>query len=77
MYNPIELIKVRAQVNRAQNMKYREAVPALIRNEGFLGLYKGFAALVFRDVPGWGVYFYAYAVFKRVFGINEARKNGT
>ena len=58
-------------------MKYSQAIPKLISNEGFLGLYKGFLALVLRDVPGWGVYFYTYAVFKRFFGINEARKNGT
>lgn len=57
-------------------MKYREAIPALIRNEGFSGLYKGFGALLLRDVPGWGVYFFSYAFLKRVMGITEAKKEG-
>ena len=69
IYNPVELLKVRAQVNRVENMQYRKEIPKLIRNEGFLGLYKGFGALMLRDVPGWGVYFLSYECLKRQFGI--------
>lgn len=58
-------------------MQYRKEVPKLIRSEGFLGLYKGFGMLMLRDVPGWGVYFLAYELLKRQFGIQEAKKNGT
>ena len=30
-----------------------------------------------RDVPGWGVYFWSYELLKSMFGIPEAKKNGT
>jgi len=55
-------------------MKYTEAIPELIRSEGYAGLYKGFGALVCRDIPGWGVYFWTYEVLKKYFGIYEAKK---
>ena len=49
----------------------------LMRTEGFWGLYKGFGALMLRDVPGWGVYFATYEALKSCFKIQEAKKNGT
>lgn len=76
IYNPVELLKVRAQVNRVENVQYRKEIPKLISNEGFSGLYKGFGALVLRDVPGWGVFFLAYEWLKRIFGVQEAKKRG-
>ena len=60
MYNPIEVLKVRAQVNRTEFVRYRTAVPLIIQNEGFGALYKGLTALMLRDAPAWGVYFWAY-----------------
>ena len=77
IYNPVELLKVRAQINRVENLKYRVAVPELMAKEGFGGLYKGFFALFLRDVPGWGVYFWSYEFLKRAFGIDEAKRQGT
>ena len=77
VYNPFELLKVRAQVNRVDSIKYREEIPKLIRGEGYAGLYKGFGALLLRDVPGWGVYFWCYEYLKCFMGIPEAKKNGT
>ena len=76
IYNPVELLKVRAQVNRVETVRYREEIPRLISNEGYMGLYKGFGALVCRDVPGWGVYFFAYDFLKRCMGVAEAKKTG-
>jgi hypothetical protein len=38
----------------------------IIKNEGYKGLFKGFWATFFRDVPGWAVYFYAYEALKAV-----------
>ena len=64
VYNPFELLKVRAQVNRVDTIRYREKIPELIRGEGYAGLYKGFGALLLRDVPGWGVYFWCYEYLK-------------
>ena len=77
IYNPVELLKVRAQVNRQDFVRYRTAVPELISNEGAWALYKGLGPLFWRDVPGWGVYFFSYDCLQRAFGIQEAKKNGT
>ena len=71
------MLKVRAQVNRVDHIKYTEAIPELIRNEGYGGLYKGFGALMLRDVPGWGTYFFTYAFLKKLFGMEQAKKDGT
>mmetsp|Transcript_30996 Transcript_30996/g.22529 ORF Transcript_30996/g.22529 Transcript_30996/m.22529 type:complete len:139 (-) Transcript_30996:445-861(-) len=57
IYNPVELLKCRAQIKRDGFVKYSEAIPELIANEGYLGLYKGFVPCFCRDVPAWGVYF--------------------
>lgn len=76
VYNPIELVKCRAQVHRTESIPYRVVVPQLIRNEGFMALYKGFWALAARDVPGWATYFWTYEVLKDQFGLQEADKNG-
>lgn len=75
IYNPIELLKVRAQVDRVDNIKYVSATWKLLRTEGFFnGVYKGMFALLLRDVPGWGVYFSTYEFLKRSFKIKEARE---
>lgn len=75
VYNPVELLKVRAQINRVENMQYRKAIPLLVRKEGFMGLYKGFGALVLRDVPGWGIYFWSYELLKDMCGISDCLKD--
>ena len=77
IYNPVELMKVRAQTNRVENIVYRQVARVIYRQEGIGGFYRGFGALWWRDVPGWAVYFWAYDFLKRVSGLDEARKNGT
>jgi len=78
--NPVELLKCRAQVTRSQDFTYRSAVSQLVEREGISALYKGFGALVLRDVPGWAVYFWAYEFLKQRTGFNKAydrqRKSG-
>ena len=41
-------------------MSYRKEFNMIVRNEGFLGLYKGFWPQVARDIPGRGIYFFTY-----------------
>ena len=53
-------MKCRAQANNQEFVVYKEAIPKLIAEEGYRGLYKGFMALLMRDFPGWGTYFYSY-----------------
>lgn len=75
VYSPVELLKVRAQVNRVDNIKYRKEIPMIVRKEGFSGLYKGFVALVLKEMPAWGVYFYSYELLKNWCGIAECLKD--
>ena len=63
-------------MNRVEHVVYRKAIAKLYRTEGFLGLYKGFAALSMRDIPAWGVYFWTYEFLKSRFGVNEAKLRG-
>ncbi|MFN9900036.1 MAG: MC/SLC25 family protein, partial [bacterium] len=37
-------------------MSYRVELKKLWLNEGIRGLYRGFWPLLWRDIPGWGVY---------------------
>lgn len=39
-----------------------------------MSLFKGFTPLVYRDVPGWGVYFYSYDLLKDMFGLTRGRE---
>jgi Mitochondrial carrier protein len=57
---PIEVLKCKAQVNRSESVKYRQ----IYQQIGVQGLYKGVLPLLCRDVPGWGVYFWAYELLK-------------
>jgi hypothetical protein len=41
LFNPVELIKCRAQVNRDAYVKYSREIPAILRTEGGLALYNG------------------------------------
>lgn len=71
IYNPIDLLKTRAQINRQEFIKYRKLVPELIHNEGFIGLYKGFIPGLLRDVPGTGTYFWTFAYLKKRFELDD------
>ena len=61
---PVEVMKCRAQVMRDQHLTLRKCLPLIVKNEGFFALYRGFFANCIRDVPGWGIYFYAYELIK-------------
>ncbi|XP_070994610.1 solute carrier family 25 member 48-like [Oncorhynchus clarkii lewisi] len=40
-------------------------ISSILRTEGIRGLYRGAAAMVLRDVPGYTLYFIPYALFRR------------
>ncbi|TNV77299.1 hypothetical protein FGO68_gene3304 [Halteria grandinella] len=63
-YVPVEVLKSRAQAQKGGKYTYREQLPLLLKSEGPRGLFKGFWATFWRDVPGWAVYFYAYEGLK-------------
>jgi len=64
VYAPIEIVKCRAQVMRDRHLSVMELMPAMIKEGGYISLYKGIVANCFRDVPGWGMYFYSYELLK-------------
>lgn len=67
MYTPAELLKCKAQITKDSAVSYRQMIPRIVESEGYRGLYRGFWVTLMRDVPGWGVYFYSYEVFKKLF----------
>ncbi|KKA27384.1 hypothetical protein TD95_000466 [Thielaviopsis punctulata] len=79
--NPLEIVKIRLQV-QGEASKTNKAVPKrsamwIIRNLGFLGLYKGASACLLRDVPFSAIYFPAYSHLKRdLFGETPTKPLG-
>ena len=48
-------------------MTIRQLIAQTYRIDGLGGYYKGFWSTFWRDVPGWGVYFYSYEGLKELF----------
>eukprot|EP00347_Sterkiella_histriomuscorum_P013990 403362588 len=61
---PVEVLKCKAQVMKDQHLPMRQLMLQTIKNDGFVSLYRGFAANCIRDIPGWGLYFYTYELLK-------------
>ncbi|CAI2377754.1 unnamed protein product [Moneuplotes crassus] len=53
---PIELLKVKRQGNAGKTQTYWQ----ITRSEGIRGLFSAFGPTIWRDVPTYGIYFYAY-----------------
>lgn len=66
-YTPAEVLKCKAQLTKDSTVSYRQMIPQIIETEGYRGLYRGLLATCIRDIPGYGVYFYSYEVFKQLF----------
>lgn len=56
-------------------ISYREDIPAILKSEGYMGLYRGFWPTFWRDVPALGLYFYSYDYLKTQY--RKAFLNGT
>ena len=77
--NPLEITKIRLQMHGENNRllvqqgkePIKLGVTTIIKELGFLGLYKGSAACFLRDVPFSGLYFPAYAAAKRWIAASE------
>jgi solute carrier family 25 (mitochondrial aspartate/glutamate transporter), member 12/13 len=80
--NPLEIVKIRLQVQGELTKKAEAAVPKrgalwIVKNLGLVGLYKGASACLLRDVPFSAIYFPAYSHLKRdVFGESPQKKLG-
>ncbi|KAI0003749.1 mitochondrial inner membrane protein [Russula compacta] len=66
--NPLEIVKIRLQV-QGEAAKAEGAMPRgaihIIRQLGLVGLYRGAAACLLRDIPFSAIYFPAYSHLKR------------
>jgi hypothetical protein len=62
--NPLDLLKVRAQVNRDKPLLYRNAIPLLFKEEGIKGFWKGVTPQLMAT-PGTGIYFFTYEYLKK------------
>ncbi|EME27560.1 S-adenosylmethionine carrier 1, chloroplastic/mitochondrial [Galdieria sulphuraria] len=63
---PQEVLKQRIQADIYPNVVV--ALPTVLREEGFRGLYKGYFATISRDVPWNALSFLFHAQLKRLFG---------
>ena len=74
---PVELLKCRAQVKRDGKMSYGQEIRTVLSEQGVRGLYRGYWASCWRDVPGWGVYFWSYEWLKaKGDELNRGRADG-
>jgi len=66
--NPLEIVKIRLQV-QGEAAKAEGAVPRgavhIVRSLGLLGLYRGAAACLLRDIPFSAIYFPSYSHLKK------------
>ena len=49
---------------KGDKLSYLAETKKVIRESGYMGMYRGFWASAWRDVPGWAVYFYAFEYLK-------------
>lgn len=73
---PLELLKIRMQMNRGKPMPLLRTARSVVREHGIRrGLYRGFWTTVVRDCPSYGVWFWTYEYCKRYF-VDELRWQG-
>jgi len=63
--NPLEIVKIRLQVAGEIASQRRIGAGTVIKELGFLGLYKGASACLMRDIPFSMIYFPVYAHAKK------------
>lgn len=85
MLSPVELVKIRLQLQNVSHANLREAAAShkgpvsvaksILKAEGIKGIYRGFVITVLRDAPAHGVYFWTYEYMREQFHPG-CRKNG-
>lgn len=73
--NPLEIVKIRLQVQGDYNVSERLSAMKLIKQLGIKGLYRGASACLLRDVPFSAIYFPTYAHIKKdIFKYDPSNK---
>ncbi|KAK3028325.1 hypothetical protein RJ639_037787 [Escallonia herrerae] len=76
MLTPVELMKIRLQLQRKIHDKTQQAdsykgptsvARHILRTEGLRGIYRGFSITILRDSPSHGVYFWTYEYIREQF----------
>ncbi|KAG5513887.1 hypothetical protein PMAC_000509 [Pneumocystis sp. 'macacae'] len=76
--NPLEIVKIRLQiqgelVNATENVPRRNAL-WIIKDLGFIGLYRGVSACLLRDIPFSAIYFPVYSHLKKDYFKESSQK---
>ncbi|KAM4558317.1 electrogenic aspartate/glutamate antiporter SLC25A12, mitochondrial-like isoform 1-T1 [Odontesthes bonariensis] len=71
--NPLEIVKIRLQVAGEITTGPRVSALSVVRDLGFLGLYKGAKACFLRDIPFSAIYFPVYAHTKAKMADEDGR----
>ncbi|XP_078460817.1 electrogenic aspartate/glutamate antiporter SLC25A12, mitochondrial-like isoform X2 [Lampetra planeri] len=71
--NPLEIVKIRLQVAGEITTGARVSALTVMRDLGFLGLYKGAKACFLRDIPFSAIYFPTYAHTKMLLADKDGR----
>ncbi len=70
--NPMEIVKIRLQMAAMNEAAARPSALTVVKELGFLGLYKGATACFMRDIPFSMIYFPTYASFRSYFQGDKA-----
>lgn len=62
---PFERVKIKAQT---ENRGTYQALRNVIKHDGVRSIYRGWSATLIREVPGYGLYFWAYEHSKKSMG---------
>lgn len=73
--NPLEIVKIRLQVAGEIVGSAKVSAISVVKELGFLGLYKGSRACFLRDIPFSAIYFPAYAHVKKALADENGYNN--
>jgi len=51
---------------------YSQEIKSILKTQGVQGIYRGFWASAWRDIPGWGIYFSSYEWLKEMNPFNKS-----
>ncbi|KAJ9457456.1 Mitochondrial substrate carrier family protein ucpB [Diplonema papillatum] len=71
--NPIDVVKIRMQVQKAKYPGMLSGMRTIAAEEGLRGLYKGLGASLCREMSYSGIRFGAYESFKELYGATDPK----
>ncbi|XP_067638992.1 solute carrier family 25 protein Shawn-like [Eurosta solidaginis] len=69
--SPIELIRTKMQSQKMSHAEMISTIRAVLKTQGFFGLFRGLPPTILRDVPFSGIYWTCYENIKSFFGVME------